>query len=161
MEPIKRTFWGAFLATGIALFFPFIDELSAVEVAWEILKMLEFKDRFFSLKKGFIMGLLVCVFCWWPIIGTAFYQYTIRLRRYDTKQRLVNSFIFLVGSAVYILPIYAYIDGEEVSELFGWGYWMMLAFMTLMFACYLKVQQERLIKDDALWEHLIDNDNEI
>ena len=161
MEPIKRTFWIAFLGTGIALFFPFIDELSAVEVAWEILKMLWSEDRNLDLKKCFIIGLLLCILCWWPIIGTAFYQYTIRHRRYDIRQRLVNGFIFLVGSAVYILPIYAYIDGEAILRLFGWGYWIMLAFMTLMFFCYLKVQQERLIKDDALWEHLIDNDNEI
>jgi len=110
-----------------------------------------------TIKMFVIVFLLICIFSWLPIIAIAFYRYTIKKRAYTIGQQSVNSFLMIIGSAVYLLPLYAWIDGARVFRTFRWGYWLLLVSITILCICYLNVQKKQSIDLD-LSKHLIDND---
>lgn len=157
---IKTIFWVTFVI-GLGTFFcPFINGDARWEIYWGILKIYAFDGREITMRDGFILSLLLSTLIWLPIIGYAFYRYTVQKRYYTIKQRLVNYFLFCIGSTVYILPIYAVFNRKfELDKLrfLDWGYWLLLICMSILFICYLKVQKVQLIEHD-LSEHLIMED---
>lgn len=157
-ELLKTTFWRTFLVSIVTFFCPFIEGLIRGDVYWKIFKSFVIDGRTLDLKLAFILVLLIGTLLWLPIMGYAFYRYTVKERYYTIKQRMVNYFLFGIGVTVYILPIYVIIDGENLFEIFDWGYALTLVCTTIMFICYLKIQQQQLIDEDDFSGHLIDDD---
>jgi ABC-type glycerol-3-phosphate transport system permease component len=157
---IKTIFWITFLV-GLGTFFcPFIEGRIRWEIYWEVFERFVLEGRSILGRFSIVFLLLLGTLIWLPIMGYAFYRYTVQKRYYSIQQRLVNYFLFSMGIMVYILPIYAVFDEEfRLNKLrfFDWGYWLLLVCTTILFICYLKVQKEQLIEED-LSEHLIMED---
>lgn len=154
---IKNIFWFTFVI-GLGTFLcPFIEGHIRGEIYWRIFEMYVLDQHKITVHFGFIILLLLCALLWLPIIGYAFYRYTIQKCYYTIKQRLVNYFLFGIGITVYLLPIYIVFYEEFALErlhFFNWGYWLLLICTTVLFICYLIIQKEQLIDND-LSEHLI------
>lgn len=159
-KQIKILFWITFVIALGTFFCPFLENKIRWEIYWRIVEIYVLDGRDLTLRYVFIISLIFATLIWQPIMGYAFYRYTVQKRYYTIKQRAVNYFLFLIGSTVYILPIYAFLD-EKFSikklDFLGWGYVLLLICMTILFICYLKIQKEQLIEDD-LSQHLIIDD---
>lgn len=159
-KQIKTIFWITFVIALGTFFCPFIEGKLRWEIYWRIFELYVLDGRELTIRLGFIMSLIIGTLIWLPIMGYSFYRYTVQKRFYTVKQRLVNYFLFLIGSTVYILPVYAFIDEQfSIKKLYflGWGYWLLLICMTILFICYLKIQKVQLIEND-LSKHLIIDD---
>jgi len=155
----KKLFWISLAGTLIAFWAPFVDSMTGIEAYMEILPRTLFSQRRMDFQMWIISFLLICTLLWVPLMGYSFRKYTKKKQHYTTKQRSINIFLFSVGSSVYLLPLYAIIDGEDITRIFKWGYWLLLICMTIMFYCYLKMQKERIIDDGDMTQHLIDDEN--
>jgi len=157
---IKRIFWITFMI-GLGTFFcPFMEGILRWELYWRVFKMYALEGNQITMHFGFILSLIFGTLIWLPIMGYAFYRYTVQKRYYTIKRRLVNYFLFCIGSTIYILPAYAVVDNQlsmSKIDFLGWGYWLLLICMSILFICYLKVQKVQLIEHD-LSEHLIMED---
>lgn len=157
---IKRIFWITFVIALGTFFFPFIEGRLRWEIYWKIFEQYVLDGGRLTIRYVFIISLIFGTLIWQPIMGYAFYRYTVQKRFFTIKQRFVNYFLFLIGSTVYILPVYAIFDENfslERLEFLEWGYWLLLICMTILFICYLKIQKVQLIEND-LSEHLIIDD---
>lgn len=157
---IKKIFWIIFVISLGTFFLPFIEGKMRWEIYWKIFELYALDGRELTLRLAFVMFLLLSTLVWLPIMGYAFYRYTVQKRFYTIKQRLVNYFLFGIGVTVYILPLYAVFDEKfslEKLRFLEWGYWVLLVCMTILFVCYLKVQKVQLIEND-LSDHLIIDD---
>ena len=159
-KQIKILFWITFVIALGTFFCPFLENKIRWEIYWKIVEIYVLDGRDLTLRYVFIISLIFATLIWQPIMGYAFYRYTVKKRYYTVKQRVVNYFLFLIGSTVYILPIYIISDRYFDLEALGiveWGYWLLLICMTILFICYLKIQKEQLIDND-LSQHLITDD---
>jgi len=159
-RPIRRIFWFTFVI-GLGTFFcPFIEGSIRWKVYWEVFEMYILDGRSIPMRFQVVLLLLIGTLFWLPIMGYAFYRYTVQKRYYTIKRRLVNYFLFAIGVMVYALPVYAVSDNEfglDKLRFFDWGYWLLLVCTTILFICYLKIQKVQLIVED-LSEHLIIDD---
>lgn len=154
---IKTIFWLTFVVGLGTFFFPFLEGEVRWKIYWMIFEMYVLDGRQLTMHFAIIITLIFATSIWLPIIGYAFYRYTVQKRYYTIKQRLVNYFLFWIGISIYVLPVYALIhSGRGIKELevLQWGYWLLLICTTILFICYLKIQKRQLIEDD-LSEHLI------
>lgn len=160
IERIKKSFWITFVI-GVGTFLcPFLEGHNRTEVYWKIFEFYYLERRRAPIDVMIIITLVFSTLFWLPIMGYAFYKYTIKKRYYSTRQRMINYFLFGVGSVVYLLPLYALYDrGFSMASLrmFDWGYWVLLTCTIVLFACYINIQKIQLIDKD-LSEHLIIDD---
>lgn len=157
----KTIFWGNFVLGLITFFSPFIHQITRYEVYWKIVEYFIINQNEISNEEEpiIVLILLVATFFWLPIMGYAFYRYTEKKRTYTISQRLINYFLFGVGSAIYILPIYIFLSSDRVGlSAFRWGYWLLLICTTIMLICYLIVQKAQLVDELDMSEHLIEDE---
>jgi hypothetical protein len=157
---IKTIFWITCVIALGTFFCPFIENKIRWEIYWKIIELYVLGERALNLRLGFVLFLIIATLVWLPIMGYAFYRYTVQKRFYTIKQRLVNYFLFGIGLTVYILPLYAFFDKKlsiDKLDFLEWGYWLLLVCMTIMFVCYLKIQKVQLVENN-LSDHLIMDD---